>query len=84
MRGVHGLFQTDAAFSGEAERIKDVLSRAEQIQGRLWDMAVAHARNDLNANFAPLYLEAINNLSAVHASRVPVGLQNANSKRNLA
>jgi hypothetical protein len=64
-----------AVQSGESERIRDVLSRAEQIQGRLWDMAVADAHKDMNSNFATLYIEALNNLSAVHASRVAIGLQ---------
>jgi hypothetical protein len=64
-----------AVQSDQTERLKDVLSRAEQIQGRLWDGAVANARKDMNSNVATLYVEALNDLSAVHASRVAVGLQ---------
>jgi hypothetical protein len=64
-----------AVQSDQTERLKDVLSRAEQIQGRLWDGAVANARKDMNSNVATLYIEALNDLSAVHASRVAVGLQ---------
>ena len=61
--------------SGESERIKDVLSRAEQIQGRLWKQAVANAGKDMNSNVGTLYIESLNDLSAIHASRVAVGLQ---------
>lgn len=39
------------------------------------DGAVANARKDMNSNVATLYIEALNDLSAVHASRVAVGLQ---------
>src|SRR5262245_3110115 len=64
-----------AVQSDESERIQDVVSRAEQILGRLWDGAVANAGKDMNSNVATLYIEALNDLSAVHASRVAVGLQ---------
>ena len=57
------------------ERLKDVVSRAEQIQARLWNQAVTDARKDMNSNVGTLYIEALNDLSAVHASRVAVGLQ---------
>src|SRR5262245_46570770 len=61
--------------SGESERIKDILVRAEQIQGQLWSQAVTNARKDMNSNTGTLYIEALNDLSAIHASRVAVGLQ---------
>jgi hypothetical protein len=64
-----------AVQSGDAERVKSVLSRAERIQDRLWEMAVARARTDLNSDVATLYFESLNELSGVHASRVAVGLQ---------
>jgi len=59
----------------KSEQIGEVISRAEDIQGRLWEMAVGNARKDMNSNVATLYVEALNDLSAVHASRVAVGLQ---------
>jgi hypothetical protein len=64
-----------AVQSGDAERVTSVLSQAEQIQDRLWEMAVARAHTDLNSDVATLYFESLNELSAVHASRVAVGLQ---------
>src|SRR5262245_2735691 len=63
------------AQSDKSERLNDVVSRAEQIQGRLWTQAVANARKDMDSNVGTLYIEALNDLSAVHASRVAVGLQ---------
>src|SRR5262245_26766432 len=67
--------RVSAVQSDESERMEDILSRAEQVQGRPWDMAVTNARKDMNSNVATLYIEALNDMSAVHASRVAVGLQ---------
>jgi hypothetical protein len=61
--------------SAELERVERVIDEAEQTQARLWDMAVAHARTDMNSDVAALYIESLNELFAVHASRVAVGLQ---------
>jgi hypothetical protein len=61
--------------SNSGERIKQVIEEAEQIQSRLWDLAVVHARTEMNSSVAALYFEALNALNAVHASRVAVALQ---------
>ena len=61
--------------SPDAERVKSVLSQAEQIQGRLWAMAVTNARKDMNSDVAALYLESLTDVFAIHASRVAVGIQ---------
>ena len=61
--------------SAEAERVKQILDDAEKIQNSLWDMAVTNARRDMNSDVAALYIQSLNELSAVHASRVAVALQ---------
>ena len=61
--------------SPDSERVKSVLSQAERIQGRLWDMAVTNARKDMNSDVAALYMESLTEVFALHASRVAVGIQ---------
>ena len=61
--------------SPDSERVKSVLSQAERIQGRLWDMAVTNARKDMNSDVAALYMELLTEVFALHASRVAVGIQ---------
>jgi hypothetical protein len=61
--------------SADEERVERVIDEAEQIQGRLWALAVTHAPQDMPSDIGALYLESLNDMSAVHASRVAVGLQ---------
>jgi len=61
--------------SAEEERIESVIEEAERIQGRLWAIAVSHARQDMPTDIGALYLESLNDMSAVHASRIAMGLQ---------
>jgi len=61
--------------SAEGERLERVIDEAERIQERLWAIAVTHAYKDLNSDVAALYIESLNEMSTVHASRVAVGLQ---------
>jgi hypothetical protein len=64
----------DAAHSGDMARIQVAIAEAVRIQGRLWDMAVANARIDMNSDVAALYIESINDLMGIHAQRIAVGL----------
>jgi len=57
------------------ERVRKVLSEADGIQGRLWDMAVVNARKDMNSDVAALYVDSLNHMAEVHASRVAIALQ---------
>ena len=50
------------------------MSESERLQQRLWDMAVANARTDMNSDVAALYIESLNDVINVHAMRVSVGL----------
>jgi hypothetical protein len=51
------------------------LAESERIHRRLWDLAVANAERDMNSDVAALYIEALNEMIEVHASRVAIGLQ---------
>jgi hypothetical protein len=62
----------------QSEDLAQVLAarvESERIQRRLWDMAVVNARKDMNSDVAALYIESLNELTNIHASRVSVGLQ---------
>lgn len=64
-----------AVQSVNSETVQRVAAEAEQIQRRLWDIALPNARKDLNSDIGALYIESLNDVSATHASRVAVGLQ---------
>jgi hypothetical protein len=55
--------------------VQDFLTEVEGIQGRLWEMAVANARQDMNSDVAALYIESLNDVIDVHAMRLAVGVQ---------
>jgi CDP-diglyceride synthetase len=57
------------------ERVQSFLAQVEEDQARLWEIAVANARKDLNSDVAALYIESLNELFAIHALRVAQGLQ---------
>jgi len=59
----------------EPARVKSVLAETQRIQDRLWDMAAANARQDMNSDVAALYIESLNEVNGIHASRVAVGIQ---------
>jgi hypothetical protein len=66
------LMQSHEMPMADAEKL---LSAADRSQHRLWQMAVVNARKDMNSDVAALYLESLNELIEIHASRVAVGLQ---------
>jgi hypothetical protein len=51
------------------------LAKSVQTHDRLWEMAVANARKDMNSDVAALYIESLNGLIDLHAMRVAVALQ---------
>lgn len=61
--------------SAEEERLSRVLDEAERIQDRLWKLAVEHASQDMTSDIAALYLQSLNEMFGIHASRVAIGLQ---------
>jgi len=63
-----------AVHSNDSAQVRAGLLESERIQRRLWEIAVANARKDLNSDVAALYIEALNDVINVHAQRVAVGL----------
>jgi hypothetical protein len=59
----------------EPESVKSFLSETQRLQDRLWNMAVANARKDMNSDVAALYIDSLNAVNGIHASRVAVGIQ---------
>jgi hypothetical protein len=59
----------------DPEPMQRFLSETQRLQDRLWDMAVANARQDMNSDVAALYIESLNEVNGMHASRVAVGIQ---------
>jgi len=57
------------------EKVRDVLAKTQEIQDRLWNAAVVNARKDMNSDVAALYIDALNAMNGVHATRVAVGIQ---------
>ena len=41
-------------------RVKRFLSETQRLQDRLWNMAVANARKDMNSDVAALYIDSLN------------------------
>jgi hypothetical protein len=64
-----------AVQSNDLAQVRAAVVESERIQRRLWEMAVVNARKDMNSDVAALYIESLNELSNIHASRVNVGLQ---------
>jgi hypothetical protein len=59
----------------DPQHVKSALAETHRIQTRLWDMAVANARLDMNSDVAALYIESLNDVAGLHASRVAIGIQ---------
>jgi hypothetical protein len=60
--------------SGDFSAVQRAIVESGDIQRRLWDMAVENARRDMNSDVAALYVDALNTVTTVHASRVYVGI----------
>lgn len=67
---------TDRIRTGEMkqEEIAAAMVRVGEIQGTLWEMAVANARLDMNSDVAALYIDSLNGMIDLHAERVAVAL----------
>jgi len=59
----------------EPAQVKHVLSETHRIQGRLWDMAVVNARQDMNSDVAALYIDVLNEVIGMQALRAAIGIQ---------
>jgi hypothetical protein len=63
------------AQAGTIDKIPALMAEADRVQRRLWDVAVANARQDMNSDVAALYVEALNEVTNVHWLRVAIGVQ---------
>ena len=63
-----------AVRSQDINQVKQAIAECSQIRANLWSMAVAEARKDMNSDVAALYIESLNDLANINASRVVVGL----------
>ena len=59
----------------EPEPVQTFLSETQRLQDRLWNMAVANARKDMNSDVAAMYIDSLNEVNGIHAARVAVGIQ---------
>lgn len=59
----------------DPERVKSALAQTQRIQKRLWGMAVTNARKDMNSDVAAMYIDSLNEMNSIHASRVALGIQ---------
>ena len=58
----------------DVEAVRSSLGEYLQIQQQLWDIAVANGKLDLNSDIGALYIESLNEIENLHASRVIIGL----------
>ena len=64
-----------AVQSNDREQVRAVVRESVRIQRELWDIAVVQARKDMNSDVAALYIESLNEVTNIHASRITVGMQ---------
>ncbi len=57
------------------EELGRFLADSELTHRRLWDIAVVNAERDMNSDVAALYVEALNRVMDVHASRLAIGVR---------
>ncbi len=57
------------------EELGQFLADSESIHRRLWDIAVVSAARDMNSDVGALYIEALNQVMDVHASRLAIGVR---------
>ena len=63
------------ARSKDLGEVSKYLAEANVIQRELWGMAVVNARKDMNSDVAALYIDALNAVFNIHATRVAVAVQ---------
>lgn len=64
----------DAVKLNDLEMVKEAIAKGTIIRQTLWDMAVANANKDMNSDVAALYIESLNDMANINASRVIIGL----------
>ena len=61
--------------NADGRGIAPLLAQTDRIQRRLWQIAVANAARDMNSDVAALYIESLNDMETVHASRLAIGVR---------
>lgn len=64
-----------AVATGDLTAVEAGIMESLKIQDQLWEMAVANTKLGMNSDYASLIMQAINDVSSIHAERVSVGLQ---------
>lgn len=64
----------EAVKSMDIDKIHQALDRSEILLDSLWNNAVTHARQDMDSDVAALYIESLNEMVNIGASRMVVGL----------
>jgi Protein of unknown function (DUF4239) len=67
-------FRLDAVKQQDTQLIKEAIVKGAEIRKTLWDMAVDDAGKDMNSDVAALYIESLNDIANINASRVVIGL----------
>jgi hypothetical protein len=55
--------------------VEKTLAESVRIQRRLWDIAVANGRGEMNSPVAALYVTSLNQMIDLHALRIVIGLE---------
>lgn len=72
-------FAQDASL--DPARVRAARDEARQIQTRLWSIALDHGRRqDMNSDVTALLISSFNEMNAVHASRVTLGIEDRLSR----
>jgi len=64
-----------AAGTFDPNRLAATRASSERILRQLWNIAVVNARKDLNSDVAALYIESLNQIGEINATRIAVGAQ---------
>jgi hypothetical protein len=73
--GVLDVVQSIQSGKMPLSQMEEVLAESRAKRQKLWDMAVANARKDMNSDVAALYIESLNEMAEVQSDRVMIGLR---------
>ena len=65
----------NASQSKDIELVQNILNQSNVIQIKLWNIALANARMDVNSKIAAMYIESLNDMINQEALRVAIGVQ---------
>ncbi|HMS66056.1 MAG TPA: hypothetical protein PKD83_12480 [Ignavibacteria bacterium] len=65
----------DIAKTKDFDKVMSAIAESDNIQHKLWEMAVRNGFKDLNSDVAALYIESLNEMINIQAVRVAVAIQ---------